>query len=43
MLSHHQVKFRLIDPSLLTSIQLENFKECWKQHGNDKRTDMKDA
>lgn len=23
--------------------QMENFKKCWKQHQNDKRTDSKDA
>lgn len=23
--------------------QMERFRQCWKQQGNDKRTDMKDA
>lgn len=27
----------------LGMIQMENFKKCWKQHQNDKRTDSKDA
>jgi cytochrome c oxidase assembly factor 4 len=27
----------------LCEMQLENFKRCWKQQQNDKRTEMKDA
>ncbi|KAI9746714.1 MAG: hypothetical protein M1818_000428 [Claussenomyces sp. TS43310] len=27
----------------LCKSELENFKQCWKRHQNDKRTSMKDA